>query len=188
MSDSAPEMQTISTVFTDKGVVVPARNEANSLYQDGFGSRLTDSRHLVLRPVEVLFLVERLKIAVIDERMREKIIFRELLFSFSEEDPLIWTRYIVYRDLKTRGFVIKIIEGEGVNFLAYERGAYGKRKPRYYIHTIWEGSPKSLRRLTEKLSEAEESDRILRLAVVDRRGEVVYYTLSEMDFSEAGDD
>jgi tRNA-intron endonuclease len=180
-------MQTISTVFTDKGVVVPARNEADSLYQDGFGSRLTDSRLMVLGPVEVLFLVERLKIAVIDEGMRERIVFRELLLRFSEEDPLIWTRYIVYRDLRTRGFVVKSGEGEGVNFLAYERGAYGKRKPRYYIHAIWEGSPEPISRLTETLSEAEASDRILRLAVVDRRGEVVYYTLSEMDFSESGD-
>ena len=29
-----------------------------------------------------------------------------------------------------------------------------------------------------------EYERILRLAVVDRRGEVVYYTLSEMDFEK----
>jgi tRNA-intron endonuclease len=177
-------MQTISTVYTDEGVVVPARNEADSLYQDGFGSLLTDSRLLVLGTVEVLFLVERLKIAVIDEGRREKIVFRELLLRFSEEDPLIWTRYIVYRDLRTRGFVVRSGSGTGVNFLAYERGAYGKRKPRYYIHTIWEGSPEPLRGLREKLSDAEASDQILRLAVVDRRGEVVYYTLSEIDFSE----
>jgi hypothetical protein len=34
------------------------------------------------------------------------------------------------------------------------------------------------------LSHAEESNRILRLAVVDRRGEIVYYTLSEMEFGD----
>jgi hypothetical protein len=39
-------------------------------------------------------------------------------------------------------------------------------------------------RLGEVLDSAVEEERILRLAVVDRRGEVVYYTLSEMDFEK----
>ncbi len=39
-------------------------------------------------------------------------------------------------------------------------------------------------RLGKVLDEATESDMILRLAVVDRRGEIVYYTLSNMGFDE----
>jgi len=38
--------------------------------------------------------------------------------------------------------------------------------------------------LNEILDVAEKTDRILRLAVVDRRGEIVYYTLSDMKFSK----
>jgi UDP-2,3-diacylglucosamine pyrophosphatase LpxH len=52
------------------------------------------------------------------------------------------------------------------------------------IYTVWEGSKVPVERLGKVLDEATESEMILRLAVVDRRGEIVYYTLSNMDFDE----
>lgn len=181
-------MEIISAVYTESGIVVPAHNEANSLYQDGYGSLLTDSHLLTLKPFEALYLVERRKIAVIDEKSREKLVFQELLWKFTADDPTIWTRYIVYRDLRERGFVAREGPGFGVDFLVYERGAYGKKMPRYLVYTIWEGTKDSVRRLSEILTATEEANRILRLAVVDRRGEIVYYTLSEMKFEEPDDD
>ena len=180
-------METISAVYTEERVVVPARNEADSLYQDGYGSFLRDGRLLTLRPWEALYLVERMRIAVIDEESHHKLVFQELLWRFSAEDPLMWTRYLVYRDLRSRGFVVRDGPGLGVDFLVYERGSYGKRPPRYLIYAVWEGAPESIRHLCEALKAAEADGQILRLAVVDRRGEVVYYTLSEREFTELED-
>lgn len=181
-------MEIISAVFTERGIVIPAQNEANSLYQDGYGSLLTDSYLLTLKPFEVLYLVERRKIAVIDEENHKKLVFQELLWKFSAEDPNFWTRYIVYRDLRERGFVAKDGPGLGIDFLVYERGAYGKRMPKYQVYTIWEGIQDSINNLSEILTVAEEEQRILRLAVMDRRGEIVYYTLSEIKFDEKEED
>ena len=181
-------MELFSAVYTDKGIVVPAQNEANSLYQDGYGSLLKERRLLILQPFEALYLVEKMKIAVIDEGSKEKVVFRNLLWKFSAEDPLIWTRFIVYRDLRTRGFVAKKGPGLGVDFLVYERGSYGKKVPRYLVYTIGEGTQEPVDKLGGVLDVAEKTDKILRLAVVDRRGEIVYYTLSEMGFKEIVDD
>jgi tRNA-intron endonuclease len=177
-------MEPISAVYTTTGIVIPAWNEANSLYQDGYGSLMRDSRVLFLQPFEALYLVERQKVSIIEEQTKERLVFRELLQKFSEDDPDIWTRYIVYRDLRTRGFVVKGGTGPGLDFLVYERGSYGKKVPRYMIYTVWEGSKVPVERLGKVLDEATKSDRILRLAVVDRRGEIVYYTLSNMDFEK----
>jgi len=177
-------MEVISAVYTATGIVVPAWNEANSLYQDGYGSLMRDSRVLSLQPFEALYLVERQKVSIIEEQTKERLVFRELLQKFSEDDTDIWTRYIVYRDLRTRGFVVKGGEGPGLDVLVYERGSYGKKVPRYMIYTVWEGSKVPVERLGKVLDEATKSDRILRLAVVDRRGEIVYYTLSNMDFEK----
>ncbi len=177
-------MEVISVVYTATGIVVPALNEANSLYQDGYGSLMRDIRVLSLQPFEALYLVERQKVSIIEEQTKGRLVFRELLQRFSEDDPDIWTRYIVYRDLRTRGFVVKGGKGPGLEFLVYERGSYGKKVPRYLIYTVWEGSKVPVERLGKVLDEATESDMILRLAVVDRRGEIVYYTLSNMGFDE----
>jgi tRNA-intron endonuclease len=177
-------MEPISAVYTGGGVVVPALNEANSLYQDGYGSLIPDGKLLTLQPFETLYLVERGRISAVDEESRERLVFQELLWRFSEDDPLTWTRYIVYRDLRTRGFVARAGPGYGVDFLVYERGSYGRKPPRYLVYTVWEGNQEPVDRLSSVLSKAGDSNWILRLAVVDRRGEIVYYTLSEMSFVE----
>jgi len=177
-------LETISAIYSEGRVVVPAQNEANSLYQDGYGSFLGEGRLLTLKPVEALHLVERTKIAVMDEESRLRLVFQELLSRFSSEDPLVWTRYLIYRDLRSRGFVAREGPGLGVDFLVYERGSYGKKPPRYLVYSIWEGASQSIMRLNKALETAESTGRILRLAVVDRRGEVLYYTLSEIAFGE----
>ena len=74
--------------------------------------------------------------------------------------------------------------GHGVDFLVYERGSYGKKTPKYHVHALWEGAQEPLRHLGDMLTAAEDAERILRLAVIDRRGEIVYYTLSEMNLQE----
>ena len=183
-ADICLKMEKISTVYSEDRIVVPAQNEANSLYQDGYGSLLSSNRLLTLKPFEALYLAERGKISVVDEGSRESLDFQGLIWRFSDEDPNIWTRYVVYRDLRARGFVAREGPGHGVDFLVYERGSYGKRTPKYLVYAIWEGTQEPLKHLGNMLTAAEDAGRILRLAVIDRRGEIVYYTLSEMNLQE----
>jgi len=179
------EMEPISAVLAEDRVVVPAQNDANSLYQDGYGSLSTEERLLTLNAFEALYLVERRKIVVVDEANRRRLVFQELLPRLSQGDPDTWTRYIVYRDLRERGFVARAGADADADLLVYERGMYGKRPPRYHVHMLWEGLRTPISRLGEVLDSAVDEGRILRLAVVDRRGEVVYYTLSEMGFEKS---
>ena len=158
-------------------------NEAQSLYNDGYGSML-EGDLLTLKSFETLYLVEKTRIAVVDEESRSKMTFQELIWEFSSDDTLIWTRYIVYRDLRSRGFVVREGPGLGIDFLVYERGAYGKKPPRYMVYAVTEGIPESIRHLEEILELAKNNDRILRIAAIDRRGEIVYYTLSDVGFDE----
>jgi tRNA-intron endonuclease len=185
-ADICVRMDPISAVYSEGRVVVPAQNEANSLYQDGYGSLIFDSRLLTLRPFEALYLVEMGKVSILDEESRERLALQELLWRFSDGDPNIWTRYVVYRDLRARGFVAREGPGHGVDFLVYERGSFGRKTPRYLVYAIWEGAQESVGHLNEILVETEEAGMILRLAVIDRRGEIVYYTLSEMKFQITG--
>mgnify|MGYP005641599757 CR=1 FL=1 len=175
------EVESFTAVYRRGDVVVPALRESNSLYQSGYGSLLGEEGVLTLNPCETLFLVERGKLSVICEETREVLHFGELLASFIALDRLIWTKYLVYRDLRSKGYVVREGYGLGVDFLLYERGAFGKRPPKYLVYGIWEGEPKKMRELMEVVRFAEEKGKILKLAVIDRRGEVVYYTLQELE-------
>ncbi len=174
----------VCAVYTEAGViVVPDLSDAGSLYQDGYGS-FQDDHILTLKPFEALYLLERSRIIVLDERDRRGLSFGELLRRFSSEDQLSWTRYLVYRDLRSRGFVVKGGVGGAVDFFVYERGTYPKRPPKYMIHVICEGLPEPISRILEVLKAAEEDNKSLKMAVIDRRGEVVYYTIAELKFKE----
>jgi tRNA-intron endonuclease len=167
-------MLPITAVLTQGEIIVPSQNDADSLYQDGYGFR-KHGEHC-LHPVEVLFNVEREKIAVIDEVTNKQLSFTDLLGIFSIDTPSLWTRFIVFKDLRTRGFIIKI---DDRRFLVYERGTYKKTPPSYLIHIFSEGKPQKIDEFLEELSSTETQGYEMKVAVVDRRGELVYYTVKE---------
>jgi len=175
-------VQPISVVFVKGKVFVPAQNESDSLYNDGYGSRY--KQIIKLEPYEVLYLIEKERVTVIDEKNQKLLNFQEILSIYSQHDLLIWIRYVIYRDLRSRGFVIKSEKKLGDCFLVYERGTYGKKVPNYYLYTVYEGASETIEHLKNVLIETEKSGMNLKLAVFDRRSEIVYYSLSKIDFSE----
>jgi len=178
-------MQPFTTVLAQGKVVVPQQSEADSLMNDGYGTRVGGL--LVLEPSETLFNVERGKITVVEEKTNRSLGLNELLSVFLETDPKTWTRFLVYRDLRTRGFVAQKDPEGRTDLIVYDRGAFKKEPPNIRVAIISEGSPENLERLLELAKSIEEEGLTLKLAVVDRRGEMVYYGLSERKFSNIVD-
>jgi len=177
-------MQPISAVRTNSKIVVPAQNDADSLYQEGFGSKV-EANVLRLESFEVLYLQEKGKISIIDEEARRTLSFQELLWNYAEIDEHVWTRYLIYRDLRGRGFVARGSSEGRVSFLIYERGSYFKKPPSYMAYTVSEGLHDTISGLEVALENAKKKDYSMKLAVVDRRGEIVYYSLSKVDLNRS---
>jgi tRNA-intron endonuclease len=174
-------MQQVSAVYNGEKIVIPAQNEADSLNQDGYGSRIkTDV--LTLDPCEALYLIEKERIVVINEEDGKMLSMQELLDRELLKDNLLWTKYIVYRDIRGRGFVIKDSKENNLGFVVYERGSYLKKFPSYHVYTVSEGITETIGHLEEVLNNITKWNRFLKLAVVDRRGEVIYYSLGKLDF------
>ena len=166
----------ITAVLTQGKVIVPSQSDADSLYQDGYGHRVNNEHYM--HPVEILFTVFRNKVSVVDEITNRTLSFTELLHVLSPESPNLWTNYIVFKDLRTRGFIIKI---ERDRFLIYERGTYRKTPPSYIIHIFSEGKPQILTEFIEELKVTEKDGYEMKVAVVDRRGEIVFYSVTETE-------
>lgn len=176
-------MQPFSAVYSEGRVVVPAQNEADTLVQDGFG--VIQNHVLVLKPIEVLYHVERNKIQVTDETTNQHLSFQNLLGRFSETNPAIWTRFIVYRNLRTRG-LITVNGKDNESLQVYERSSYKKQPPAYRVIIISEGSPKQVPELISQIRETEKNNQEVKIAAVDRRGEIVFYGVTEKKFKELG--
>ena len=76
---------------------------------------------------------------------------------------------------------------QGIDFLVYARGDFGKRPPKYLIYAIWEGEPKTMDELVELVKLAQQREKEVRIAVIDRRGEIVHYSLQELNLAEVKD-
>jgi tRNA-intron endonuclease len=172
-------MQPFTAVYSRQTTFVPTLSEADSLFQDGYGYK---NGTLFLDPFEVLYNVERGKIRVINEENNVVLSFQELLSLYSIQDNEIWIKFIVYRDLRTRGFVTRKSSIRGTYFEVYERGSFHKAPPRYLIHIIIEGSPQPISSLLSIIEKNNTSKMETNIAVVDRRGEIIYYSINEKEF------
>jgi tRNA-intron endonuclease len=160
-------------------IVINDNKDQDHLRTKGFG--LKDGSEYILRPYEALYLVHsgRLSLSTKSER---NINFDTLIETFSEHDKLVLTRFLIYRDLRSRGYVAKDGFGFGIDFRLYERGEFGIKPAKYIIFAVNEGVNMEVDRLAVIIEQIERMGKESILAVIERRGEIIYYKASSMHF------
>ena len=171
----------VKALFKEGRVLILSREGANKIYGMGFGSMLESDEGLTLSPCDALYLVEKGKIDVVDASDGSKLSFNDLLSRFMEVDERVWTKYLIYRDLRSKGYVVRDGVGLGIDFQVYGKGEFGKSLPRYIVVGLCEGESRPISEIVRAVEEAEALGKELKLAVLDRRGEVVYYTVRRID-------
>jgi tRNA-intron endonuclease len=168
----------IKASITENEVLVSSPEGVEGLSPRGYG--VLENGKLTLTFYEALFLLDKEVIDVEDEKTGGKISFQSLLKCFQSVDENAWVRYLIYRDLRSRGYVAREGFGLGIDFRVYERGEYGKETAKYLIFGIQEGRPVSVEELARTLRYVQSLKKNLVLAVLNRRGEIVYYSLSQL--------
>jgi tRNA-intron endonuclease len=173
---SAPKPQVKGEVV-DRFVVVRG-DDAIALRQLGYYGEVGDKGELVLDPVEAGYLLERGSLIV--ESEGRQLNFSEFSNLMMDRDPRFWLKYLIYSDLKRRGYIVK--PGFSQNYVElrlYKRGAeVGKEGAKYLVFGVAEGTPIDLRTIIEKAREARNLRKELIIAVIDSQGEVCYYTIT----------
>jgi tRNA-intron endonuclease len=172
----------INSFVESSGVAVSSSEGIEALSSRGYG--VPENKKLILTFYEGLFLLSKGIVEVEDKEKRSLIGFYDLLQRFQLIDNNAWVKYLIYRDLRSRGYVVREGFGLGIDFRAYERGSYGKETAKYIVFGIKEGKPVSMREMNQALKYVQSIKKKLVLAVINRRGEVVYYSLSQMTLSE----
>jgi tRNA-intron endonuclease len=108
--------------------------------------------------------------------------FQNLLHCYEAVNENAWVNYMVYRDLRSRGYVAREGFGAGIDFRVYERGGYGKDTAPYLVLSTQEGKPIGIEELADALQRCQSQKKELVLAVMNRRGEIVYYSVSQLTF------
>jgi tRNA-intron endonuclease, archaea type len=166
-------------VLAEKGVKVVERSSIDALSQRGYGAPEKDS--LTLAFYESLFLLDKQLLSIKDKKGAQ-IDFQTLLKAYEKADENAWMHYLVYRDLRSRGYVVREGFGAAIDFRIYERGAYGKDTAASLVLSTQEGKPLPMLDLSNALGQTQSLKKDLVLAVLNRRGEIVYYSVSPLTF------
>jgi len=171
-AEEKPQFTPWNALGDARAVYIPYKTDLMELRDRGFGD--LKGGKLVFTPYESFYLVEKQKILVSDRKTNERLELRELVRRFSVGKPEIWIKYLVYRDLRDRGYLVR------ESTKAFDFDIYGKGPMRRLISIVYEGGEASLRKLGKLLRYSDEEKKELILAVVDRRTDIVYYTLSSL--------
>jgi tRNA-intron endonuclease len=177
-NSSGSELKSIG-VLVEKGVRIAEQSSVDALSQRGYGT--TENGTFTLAFYEALYLLDKEMLKVKNEN-GEEVAFQSLLHCYEGVDESAWINYLVYRDLRSRGYVVREGFGAGIDFRIYERGAYGKDTSSYLVLSTQEGKPVSMQDLMNALLQCQSLKKELVLAVMNRRGEIVYYSVSPLTF------
>ena len=177
-----------ANVVFENGKGIVSSEDADRLSQQGFYGTRIDGNKLELEPVELLHLIER-KRAIATTPSGTLIGSDYIVNSLLEEDPDLWIRYLVFRDLRSRGYAVRRGFGSGIGFRVYARGDKpGDANAKELVYVLKEGVPISLSDLDLVTKTAAGSRKDLVFALVDQNGEVNFYKVAQSTLRDRSGD
>ncbi len=165
----------INAVFEDTAVVTENSNEARDLFnKNRFGSLLANGR-VKLSLYEALLLNEMKKIDILDKR-NHSISVESFLKKAKRLDKTFPTCFVVFKDLRKRGYIVKTALKFGANFRVYDRGVKpGEDHAKWVVFPVHESQGMTWHEFSAKARVAHSTKKRLLIAVVDDEGDVSYW-------------
>jgi len=169
-------MQTlIQALFAQDKVITENSSEARQLYEQSvFGHVFSDNR-IQLSFLEALYLVEKGRLELVDSRGKP-LATEQFRKKAAKKEANFWTKYVVFRDLRSRGYVVKTALKFGADFRVYERGMKpGQEHAKWIVFPVHEGTDLTWQDYAAKNRVAHSTKKRLLIAVVDDEGDVSYW-------------
>src|SRR5439155_1587307 len=130
---------------------------------------------LELDLLEAVYLVEAERLEV--RRGGRAVSARDLFRAAGTAVPSFEILYLVYRDLRQRGYIVESRSGS-VDFQVYPRGGAPKKTPsKYWVRALSERAVFDLAELLERAEEAAAVRKTLLLGLVDEQSYLTYFDL-----------
>lgn len=188
-NEKVQEKAQFEGIIENDKVIISDQDGIEEFYNNSYIGTLkkdnADKDILILEPVESLLLCERNRILVYCNNNKEdnKLYdFEGLLENFAQFDDRLWQKYIIYSDLRKRGYIVRAGYGEGIDFRVYKRGAdFEKDSAKFLIYPVFEGYPIDLKDLDKMSRVAMSSRKDLVVATVDRLSKPIYYSVNKFE-------
>jgi tRNA-intron endonuclease, archaea type len=173
------QIKPFNALLVDDEVRVTDKDRYAELEESGYGTR--EKQVLALRDYEALYLLYSKKLDLHGHDGKE-VSFEKLAELAQKKAGDSWTKFIIYRDLRSRGYVVREGFGFGTDLRVYERGEFPKKPAKYVVFALDEGIEKGISDLQVSVKEMAKMGKEAIIAVIERRGEVIYYKVSRARF------
>ena len=173
----------VEGVLVKDHTLISDKNMQNDLEQKGFGEII--KKKFFLKPFESLYLLYTNKLKL--TRGSQQINFDSMMQECIKFDNDLLTKFLIYRDLRTKGYIAKDGFGFGSDFRVYERGQFGEKAAKYVVFGLSEGKREKMGLLQKQIVQITKMGKEPVIAVIERRGEVIYYKISRIKFLENKD-
>jgi len=164
----------------NRRIAIYSVQQQDQLRNKGFGEKINDI--FFVESYEALFLLYNNRLNL--NHKNKLLDFSELAQILLRTDESIFTKFLIYRDLRTRGYIAKEGFGFGLDFRVYERGEYLKKPAKYVVFGINEGLNLRTKDLKENIISIENMGKEGIIAVIERRGEIIYYKINRKRFEQ----
>ena len=169
------ESEMIQAEFADERVFAPKSHLANDLYdKNRYGETTKEKYQYSL--VEALYLLERSKMEI--KKGRKVLDFDTFLKLARKNEKNFWIRYVTFKEMRNRGYIVKTALKFGADFRVYDRGVKpGEDHAKWVMYPIAETDTCSWFEFAAKNRVAHSTRKRLLLAIVDAEGSTTFYEI-----------
>ncbi|MFW6014075.1 MAG: tRNA-intron lyase [Nanoarchaeota archaeon] len=161
--------------LTKENVLTEDCDEARELHNKNVFGTLVNKRNISLSFVEGLYLLNKNKLKIFDSRNKE-VSEESFVRRVQKREANFWTRYVVFKNLRDRGYVVKTALKFGGDFRVYDRGIKpGEDHAKWVVFPVHEASTLTWHEFSAKNRVAHSTKKRLLLGVVDAEDDVSYW-------------
>ncbi|MBN2420907.1 tRNA-intron lyase [Candidatus Woesearchaeota archaeon] len=166
----------IKAKLGEGSVVTESSNEARELFNKGRFGAIKKSR-VVLSLFEALFLIEKGKLDVF---LGKKSLSEDSFATRANKKIKHFiTKYVVFRDLRDRGYIVKTALKFGADFRVYDKGINpGDDHAKWIVFPVHESEHLTWHEFASKNRVAHSTKKRLLIGIVDDEEDVTYYEIA----------
>jgi len=165
--------------FVDNEIIVKKPKDAGRLHNKSHFGKPINGNKLQLDLLEGVFLLDENKIRILHNK--NEMDFQELFAIAAQQIPEFEIKYLLFKDLRNRGYVIKPSEeGERTTFYQFKEKKDTKEK-QSFISAFSERDILDLEDTNNLITEVGGKNGTLWFAIVDEEGDITYYEVASLD-------
>tara|TARA_Y100000310_G_C20254003_1_gene610428 strand:- start:106 stop:648 length:543 start_codon:yes stop_codon:yes gene_type:complete len=127
--------------------------------------------------VEALYLLERNKMKIM--KGKKELDYDSFLKLARKRNKNFWIKYVAFKDMRNRGYIVKTALKFGADFRVYDRGIKpGEDHAKWVMYPISESDSCSWHEFAAKNRVAHSTRKRLLIAIVDDEGDCTYYSIA----------